>query len=85
VYASLTSVMVDPKSHGGAARTGPLFARIAGLHRELAEAYEQLAEGATPTKQKRARGRCVAPLEVVPSQEAIDEMRRTLRRKGFTT
>lgn len=57
--------------------------RIAALHRELAEAYEQLADEEQKPR-KPPRKAHVVPLEVVPSPEAVASVRRNLHRKGLS-
>lgn len=59
-------------------RIAKLLREVAALHLELAEAFEE--EG---TKPKRKRP--MAEPTVQPSQETIDRVRRTLRRKGLVT
>jgi hypothetical protein len=62
----------------GGPRMSP-FARIAALHRELAEAYERLAEGDMP----KARRKPPAPKpDVSASPAAIAAVRRRLRKQG---
>jgi hypothetical protein len=58
-----------------------ILSRIAQLHRELAEAYEQLAtqNGVDEKPRKRA----IAPPDETPSDEAIAKVRRGLRRRGI--
>jgi hypothetical protein len=64
------------------------LARVRALHAELGQALEELdAEQARPRARKggpRRRRTAPAP-EQMPSQAAIDDMQRTLRRKGFET
>lgn len=62
-------------------RPRDVHARIAALHRELAEAYEQLAELSSPPAAKRTPAR--PPLGPDPSPETTARVRRTLRSKGI--
>lgn len=55
------------------------LSRIASLHRELAEAYEQLEREGRGTKSKRAR---TSKPTVDPSEEAVRRARNGLRGKG---
>jgi hypothetical protein len=60
-----------------------ILSRIAQLHRELAEAYEQLAAEEREAAPVRAhRKRPIVPVAERPAQSTIDSVRRSLRRAG---
>lgn len=57
-------------------RIAKLLRECAALHLELAEAFEE-------EERKTPRKRPTPEPTMQPSQEAIDKMRRTLRKKGM--
>ena len=62
-------------------------ARIAALHRELAEAYDDFASelgqaGKPKPKRKRRRATPMPPPTTTPSDEALAATREALRRQG---
>lgn len=58
---------------------------IAKLLRERAALDLELAEAFEEAEPKPKRKRATPPPTVQPSQEVIDQVRRTLRRKGIVT
>ena len=72
--------MQDPKPPQRSARDSEIFARIAALHRALADSYEQLARPAAKSARLRRAARRIEP----PARpETTERQRGALRRKGI--